>query len=180
MDSAQPKNCSCAPQAASRCSCADRPRNRLTFRQERQIAAVIFLAFMIAAGLIAAFIGGCTSDVEHYYARSPMIGNQGSSWEAVLPTPFVSGSPSYADASMYPEFSRYDEALNNRPPIAQLASNQWPEAPRPDLAFPRYIDLQPRARTLLWFESTGSYTPYWYSSVYNSPRGSFFFAPPGR
>ena len=177
------KNCTCAGAPDAACAGECRTRPKLTFRQERQIAALIFLAFMLFAGLVAAIIGGCAQTVEHRsYATDPMLGNQGGAWEVVMPTPIVASSPSYANLDRYPEYSRNDENLSNRPPTAQLASAQWPEAPRADLAFPRYIDLEPRARTLLYFQPTGAYGPAPYGSgpVYNGPSGQYFYYPVGR
>lgn len=46
---------------------------------------------------------------------------------------------------------RRDVALGVRTPEPELASNQWPESPRPDLGRWRYVPLPSRPDSLIFF-----------------------------
>jgi hypothetical protein len=78
----------------------------------------------------------------------------GSTWEAVLPSPYVAQGLGSYDARQYAEFSRNDARMSARPARARLATNQWPENPRPSLSRARRLYLETRPEQVLYFEST--------------------------
>lgn len=82
----------------------------------------------------------------------PVLGTQGSAWEAALPSASVVAALGPYDPSHSPEFARNDGALSPRPAQARLATRQWPEDPRPSLAHARRLQLETRPDQVLFFE----------------------------
>jgi hypothetical protein len=124
-------------------------------------------AALAAALALAALAGACAAPLERRpepLARDsggePLEG-AGGSWAAVLHTPGVARITQYADLTTLPEYARNDAALGNSPRGPLLATAQWPEPARPDLAYPRRVFLDPRPDAITFFQAgPTSYAPY--------------------
>ena len=96
---------------------------------------------LVVAGL--AGLGGCATDVPSRDG-GPYAGNQGGSWEVVLPGRAV------AQAEPGPEAGRRDEDLNIRDSRPRLALETWPEEDRPGLDRARRLSLPRRSHQYLY------------------------------
>ena len=106
-------------------------------------AGIVALA---VAGTVV--LGGCATRVPER-DRGVFAGNQGASWELVLP-----GARVGADDAGW-ELARRDEALGAVPTPVATALDEWPTEPRPSLDRARRLYLRDNARTIIYFDRTG-------------------------
>jgi len=109
---------------------------------------------LLASCLILA---GCASDKVARRDRPNIFQSQSTGWALVM-------SP----ASVHPlaittgsELSRRNVALNLQTPKATLATDRWPEDPRPNLRYDRRIYLPTNDRTYIYYDSSYSRTQRW-------------------
>lgn len=84
--------------------------------------------------------------------RPPLPGPSGNTWELVFESPSAAAT-SYAIAER-PEMTRRNDAMNIAVNTPTLATDLWPEDPRPNLRNDRRIYLPANDRTYLYFDST--------------------------
>ncbi len=84
--------------------------------------------------------------------RPPLPGPSGNTWELVFESP-ESSAISYA-ISDRPEMTRRNDAMNIAVNAPVLATDRWPEEPRPNLRYDRRIYLPTSDSTYLYFDST--------------------------
>jgi hypothetical protein len=109
-----------------------------------------------AACLLAAAIAcaaGCAKPVHPRYA-GPIVGAQGSAWEAVLPGPAAAG------LGPGPEYARRDADLNIRTSRDRLDAGAWPDD-RPSLSRRRILLLPTTHRGLIYFEPEPPPRSWW-------------------
>jgi hypothetical protein len=108
---------------------------------------------LVGIALLASCLvfAGCSNKVARR-DRPHIFESQGSQWALVM-------SP----ASVHPlsittgnEVSRRNDSLNMQSPRATLATDRWPEDPRPNLRYDRRLYLPTNDHTYLYFDS--SYT----------------------
>jgi hypothetical protein len=94
----------------------------------------------------------------------------GGSWSLVFNSPSVNRAMAATEPREFAEYSRNDAALSVHDNGPVLATREWPERERPDLAYPRRVFLDPRADQLLFFDYESRYRAYrGYRSVPVSP-----------
>lgn len=106
---------------------------------------------MTAVLLASCALSGCASRTIARQ-RPPLPGPSGNTWELVFESPSAA-STSYA-ASDRPEMTRRNNAMNIAVNTPTLATDRWPEDPRPNLRYDRRIYLPTNERTYLYFDST--------------------------
>lgn len=118
--------------------------------------AVLAWARLVALGAAVA-MSGCV-----YRAEPARVRSSASAYAASTPPATLALEPAaLADAygaygsDMFEEFARADDALGSVPgPL--LATGEWPELPRVDPTFQRFVSLPSSAQTLVFFRSTPS------------------------
>jgi len=95
---------------------------------------------------------GCSGDKLARLDRPHAFKSQSSNWALVM-SPVSVHPLAYTTG---PEISRRNESLNIRTPRATLATDRWPEDPRPNLRYSRRLYLPTSDSTYLFFDS--SYT----------------------
>ncbi len=126
-------------------------------------------ALVGAAGAAAflATLAGCTTTIARRPSL-PAMGTHGSGWEAVLLPPATNAALAMVDRRTLPEYGRRDASLNPQPDAPMLASDEWPQQPRPSLRRYRYLTLPTRPETVIFFSPVRSdtaeplYIPYNY------------------
>jgi len=99
--------------------------------------------------------------------RPPVPGPSGNTWELVLESPSASVI-SYA-ANDRPEMTRRNDSMNIMSNAPTLATDRWPEDPRPSLRYDRRIYLPRDARSYQYYDRTyertyrRSHRSGWYS-----------------
>ncbi|MCL4221998.1 MAG: hypothetical protein KJZ65_11595 [Phycisphaerales bacterium] len=114
--------------------------------------------FQIGLLLVPAVLtlGGCGQALRPpEFRRSEGLreGNQGASWESVLP------GPAFAQVTPGPEYARRDAALSFRPNDPMLASHDWPERQSPELGRWRTLRLPRDASSVIFFQSAPQRRP---------------------
>jgi hypothetical protein len=137
----------------------------VTFRAHNPGRAAA-LACLGSAGLGAGLLTGCAAQLPARPAAIA-VGNQGGSWESVLPGPRVARSELETGGAPGWEYARRDEALSYRPAQALLATDAWPEPPRPSLDEAYYLYIPRQPSVYLYFRSGG-----YERSGYRTYRGS--------
>lgn len=79
------------------------------------------------------------------------MGPSGNTWELVIESP-EAGAIAYTPAAR-PEMTRRNASMNIADTSARLATDLWPEAPRPSLRHDRRISLPRDEGTYLYFGS---------------------------
>lgn len=104
--------------------------------------------------LVAPFVGlsGCAVSIPTASGGST-VGAQGRTSHTLFLAPSVTQDDPSWDGSYLPEYSRRDAALGVGGDAPMLATAQWPESPRPDLDFNRYLTLPSQPGTYLYFSS---------------------------
>ncbi|MBC7833607.1 MAG: hypothetical protein H7Y88_00720 [Phycisphaerales bacterium] len=104
---------------------------------------------------LAALAGGCGAASRQLAITEPATvpesradQGQGGAWEAVMYTPALANRVEDDSASLE---TRRDDALVLRVPLPLLATNQWPEPPRPSVLRTRTINLPRNPESLLVF-----------------------------
>lgn len=110
------------------------------------------IGLLSAIALLAA--AGCSTAVPSRAAGSP-AGNQGQSWEVVMP-----GGESRTLVYDGSEYDRLDEALNNRPDEPIVGAGAWPEPSRPSLDRAAWLYLPQRANQVLYYRRGLYPTPH--------------------
>ncbi|MBY0311275.1 MAG: hypothetical protein K2W85_04335 [Phycisphaerales bacterium] len=101
----------------------------------------------------ATLLSACGAPLARRPATEPIVEGEAGSWSLVMNSPSVAMALADIEPRRLPEYSRNDRALNVRTFGPLTASNQWPEPQRPSLAFSRRVYLNPRADTVLFFET---------------------------
>ncbi len=104
------------------------------------------IGLLLAAGLVLTGCGHALRAPEFRRSEGLPAGNQGASWESVLP------GPAFAQVTPGPEYSRRDAALSYRPDDPMLASSEWPERQRPELGRWRTLRLPRDASGVIFFQ----------------------------
>jgi hypothetical protein len=112
-----------------------------------QGAVVAALSWSVGMGL-ASLPGGCAAAVPHRQA-GVVEGNQGGSWEVVVPGP--ASAALLAEASGSPEYSRRDVALGLRTYDPSTAADPWPPRDAPRLDRARRLFIRGRSDEILYF-----------------------------
>lgn len=134
------------------------------------------LSALLGAGVL---LGGCAAPLERRPAtEEAFVGDGASSWDLVFDSPSVNRALASADRTGFAEFHRADRRLNVRPDAPLLASNQWPEAERASLAYPRRVSIPTRADSLLFFEGESERRGYRGDGA-GAWRGGSSYAEPG-
>lgn len=101
---------------------------------------------------LAALLAGCATAVPQR-PRGARAGNQGAAWETVLHSPRVASALAGKDPSIYPEYSRRDDALALRTYDPANAVEPWPPRDRPSLDRARRLFIRSRPDELIYFRS---------------------------
>ncbi len=104
----------------------------------------------------AALLSGCAAPLTRRPPTEPIVEGEAGSWAMVMHTPGVASAFADVDPRRLTEFSRNDRSLSVRTFGPVTASGQWPEPSRASLSSPRRVYLNPRADTVLFFESDAS------------------------
>lgn len=96
-------------------------------------------------------LGGCATKVAARQ-RPPTLGPAGNTWELVFESPSASAT-SYAHADR-PEMTRRNDSMNIMSSAPTLATDRWPEDPRPSLRYDRRIYLPRDARSYQYYDSS--------------------------
>ena len=107
------------------------------------------LATVVSLLLLATQLGGCATKVAAR-SRPPTLGPAGNTWELVFESPSASAT-SYALADR-PEMTRRNDAMNIMSTTPTLATDRWPEDPRPNLNHDRRIYLPRDNRSYQYFD----------------------------
>ena len=107
------------------------------------------LAMTAIVLLLTSQLGGCATKVAARQ-RPPTLGPAGNTWELVFESPSASAT-SYAVADR-PEMTRRNEAMNIMDTGPTLATDRWPESPRPSLNHDRRIYLPRDSGSYLYFD----------------------------
>lgn len=110
------------------------------------------LATVASFLVLASQLGGCSSTRVAARERPPVPGPSGNTWELVLESPSASAI-SYA-ANDRPEMTRRNDSMNIMSSAPTLATDRWPEDPRPNLRYDRRIYLPTDARSYQYFDSS--------------------------
>lgn len=104
---------------------------------------------------VAAGSSGCVYRSEPARVRSSAVAYAASIPPASLALEPVELADAYAGfgSEEFVEFARADDALGSLPgPL--LATSEWPEVPRADPSFRRFVNLPSTAQTLIFFRSS--------------------------
>ncbi len=104
---------------------------------------------LASCALASCVLTGCASRTIAR-ERPPLPGPSGNTWELVFESPSAA-STSYAAAER-PEITRRNDAMNIAVNTPTLATDRWPEDPRPNLRYDRRIYLPTNERTYLYFD----------------------------
>jgi len=97
-------------------------------------------------------LGGCATRVPER-DRGVFAGNQGDSWELVLPGANVGALGAGAGPGW--EVARLDGRLGMPPVAIATALDEWPTEPPPSLDRTRRLYLRDSARAIIYFDRTG-------------------------
>ena len=92
---------------------------------------------------------GCSSNKVARRDRPHVLESNSSQWALVMSP----GSVHPLAITTGQEVARRNDALNMRTPRATLASDQWPESPKPNLRYDRRLYLPANDRTYIYFDS---------------------------
>lgn len=109
---------------------------------------------LAAAALTLAGCGRALRAPEFRRSEGLRQGNQGASWETVLP------GPKFAHVTPGPEYARRDAALSHRPNEPMLASKDWPQQQAPDLGRWRTLRLPRDASSVMFFQAGPERRPH--------------------
>lgn len=110
---------------------------------------------------------GCATQVIAR-SRPPAPGPSGNAWELVLESPAASAI-AFAPSAR-PELTRRDEAMNIADVGPTLATDHWPEPPRPSLNHDRRISIPRTDNSYLYFDTHYRRTQRLYHHTHRSYR----------
>lgn len=124
------------------------------WRSARGIGLVAALAISSAAGL-----SGCTAPAGGRSAAQVWphadAGNQGGSWEAILPTATLPRAAEVGSDGAGWEASRRDLALAGPLDVAYQPADVWPASGAPRLDDLRRASLSPRPELIIFYRTRG-------------------------